>query len=233
LVKGTTEVVATITPAGVIEVNNASAVAKSMLNYAGHNELGEKQTLTVKVGFAYTYCFPVNAKVVTLTNNTFYVKVLRPVDTEEGVAAFEDAMTNESSAPVKFDFEDWRDHKFVNNDINGSNYYAYYGFDSNRNGVLCIEPLMDKITTDMNGGDINSTYLTDVTDKVRFTYVWRTGADNFISKHYFGELVYHNNGNTVKHFNIRIPVKVNYTWGTIYTYINATVGKTINNANKK
>lgn len=233
LVEGTNEVVATITPAGVIEVNNLSAAAKSMLNYKGHNELGEKQTLTVKVGFAYTYCFPVNAKVVTITNNTFYVKVLRPVDTEEGEAAFEDAMTNESSAPVKFDFEDWRDHKFVDNDINGSNYYAYYGFDSNRNGVTCIEPIMDKITTDMNGGDINSTYLTDVTDNVRFTYVWRTGADNFISKHYFGELVYHNNGNTVKHFNIRIPVRVHYTWGTIYTYINASVGKTINNANKK
>lgn len=233
LVRGTTEVVATITPAGVIEVNNASAAAKSMLNYAGHNELGEKQTLTVKVGFAYTYCSPVQKNIVTITNNTFFVKILRPVDTTEGEAAFIDATTNESSAPVKFEFQDWRDHKFVDNDINGSNYYAYYGFDSNINGVTCIEPLMDQITTDMNGGDINSTKLNAITNNVRFTYVWRPGADNFISKHYFGELVYLNNGNTVKDFNIRIPVKIHYTWGTIYTYINASVDNTISNANKK
>lgn len=238
LVRGTTEVVASITEDPItgeclIEVNNASEAAKSMLNYAGHNELGEKQTLTVKVGFAYTYCSPVQKNIVTITNNTFFVKILRPVDTTEGEAAFIDATTNESSAPVKFEFQDWRDHKFVDNDINGSNYYAYYGFDSNINGVTCIEPLMDQITTDMNGGDINSTKLNAITNNVRFTYVWRPGATNYISQHYFGELVYLNNGNTVKDFNIRIPVKIHYTWGTIYTYINASVDNTISNANKK
>ena len=232
LVKGTSEVVATITADGIIELNNDSEAAKSMLNYAAHNELGEKQTLTVKVGFAYTYCSPVQKDIVTITNNTFYVKILRPVYAEEGEAAFIDAAPN-TRVPVKFEFKDWRDFKFAEKYLEGSNYYKYYGFKSNTLTEKCIEPIMDKITTNLDGGDINSTLLTEVSDAVRFNYVWRDGANNKLIYGYYGELEYVSQDHVLRDFSIRIPVKVHYTWGTIYTYINATVGKTINTTNKK
>ena len=218
--------VASITADGVITVAQ-TAEAKDLLNNEIHNKLGDKETLTAKVGFEYTTCAPVNT--VALENNTFYVKILRPVSVTEGTAEFEDAQTNGSRALVHFEFIDWRDHKFVDNDLIGSNYYRYYGLTSG--AYASIDPDMDNITTDMNNGTLGVTKLSDVTNKILFRYEW--DSSKYIKDHYFGELVYENNGSTVGNFKIQIPVEVHYTWGTIYTNIVAEVKKTINNANKK
>ena len=226
LLTGVDVEVASITADGVITVAQ-TAEAKDLLNNEIHNKLGDKETLTAKVGFAYTTCAPVNT--VALENNTFYVKILRPVSVTEGTAEFEDAQTNGSRALVHFEFIDWRDHKFVNNDLIGSNYYRYYGLNSG--AYVSIDPDMDNITTNMNNGTLGVTKLSDVTSLIRFDYEW--DSSKYIKDHYFGELVYENNGSTVGNFKIQIPVKVHYTWGTIYTNIVAEVKKTINNANKK
>ena len=226
LLTGVDVEVASITADGVITVAQ-TAEAKDLLNNEIHNKLGDKETLTAKVGFEYTTCAPVNT--VALENNTFYVKILRPVSVTEGTAEFEDAQTNGSRALVHFEFIDWRDHKFVDNDLIGSNYYRYYGLNSG--AYVSIDPDMDNITTNMNNGTLGVTKLSDVTSLIRFDYEW--DSSKYIKDHYFGELVYENNGSTVGNFKIQIPVKVHYTWGTIYTNIVAEVKKTINNANKK
>ena len=219
--------IAEITPDGVITLAQTPE-AKDLLNNKAHNKLGDKETLTVKVGFKYTTSDPIFDS-VELENNTFYVKILRPISVTEGTAEFEDAQTNGSRSPVHFDFIDWRDHKFVDNDLYGSNYYSYYGLNSG--AYVSIEPDMDNITTNMNNGTLGETKLTDVTNLIKFRYEW--DSFKYIKDHYFGELVYENNGSRVLNFKIQIPVKVHYTWGTIYTNIVAEVQKTINNANKK
>ena len=219
--------VASITPDGVITMGQTPE-AKDLLNNKAHNKLGDKETLTVKVGFKYTTSDPIFDS-VELENNTFYVKILRPISVTEGEATIYDAVTNMSTALVHFDFIDWRDHKFVDNDLYGSDYYSYYGLNSG--AYVSIEPDMDNITTNMYNGTLGETKLTDVTNSIKFRYEW--DASKYIKDHYFGELVYENNGSTVSNFKIQIPVKVHYTWGTIYTNIVAEVKKTINNANKK
>ena len=219
--------VASITPDGVITMGQTPE-AKDLLNNKAHNKLGDKETLTVKVGFKYTTSDPIFDS-IALENNTFYVKILRPISVTEGEATIYDAVTNMSTALVHFDFIDWRDHKFVDNDLYGSDYYSYYGLNSG--AYVSIEPDMDNITTNMYNGTLGETKLTDVTNSIKFRYEW--DASKYIKDHYFGELVYENNGSTVGNFKIQIPVKVHYTWGTIYTNIVAEVKKTINNANKK
>jgi hypothetical protein len=47
------------------------------------------------------------------------------------------------------------------------------------------------------------------------------------------ELTYYNNGATVNEFKVRIPVEIEYYWGTIYDKVEVTVKRTQNNARRK
>ena len=217
-----TNTIATIDPTTGIITYADNNVAKDILNAADHSELGDRQTLTGRVAITATTCDP--AKAIELTNNAFNVKFLRPVTVKDGKAAFIDAETNGSVAPVELTFVDWRDHNFTDDKATkGENYFEYYG-------VASIEADIDNITTTLNGDPIEKgVKLSDITNNIKFEYT----APATISANNYGELKYENNGTTVGDFMIRVPIKVTYDWGTIYTYVDATVGKTEANANRR
>ena len=72
--------------------------------------------------------------------------------------------------------------------------------------------------------------LSSVTDKIKFhftepTYQEIQQGKNGI-KHYFGTLLYENNGVTVGDFQIQVPFDVTYDWGTIRVYVVCKISKT-------
>ena len=161
---------------------------------------------------------------------------LRPItvkDNDKGY--FVDAKANGSYVNVfdVIDTYDWRSVKFM---PSNSWLYAFYGV----KGVTVDIP---NITTDMNGSDINSKKLSDVTTQLKISYMGVEGkhTENFDLQEYnkeganaaaflqekMGWIKYENNGNNVHGFTLRIPVAIHYDWGTINTTIDCEVKETM------
>ena len=186
--------------------------AKDILNYADHNELGDKETFTAQIQINAENCDYVPFE---LSNNKFYAKFLRPVTVADpGETNFVDAETGGSQADVILSFVDWRDHNFDDSSVTkGENYYAYYG-------IKAIECLDSDITTDLNSTPGNfADKLSAITNNIRFEYTAPTADQiqngNGKRAHYFGTLEYINNNTTVGDFQIKVPFNVVYDWGTV------------------
>lgn len=254
----TTDVVVPSNPAdeaGVITYAE-NDVAKDILNYAAHNELGAGKTLTAKVGVKVVTCNPINKQLV-VKDGSFNVKFLRPITITDGKASFTDAMTGGDIQPVNLTFVDWRHTSLTENDKNyefkyrwgkeGENYWKYYGVEN-------ITADVEHITTTLNGGTLGVTYLTGITNKLAFMYVkpGQTLADRMADPEVvptadqikaaiqndptapdYGKLYYKNNGLTVGGFKIRVPIEVTYKWGKIKSYVDCTIGQTIGNVKKQ
>ena len=150
-----------------------------------------------------------------------------------------------------FHFSDWRDKKFVDFDADPVDYsnawlFAYYN-------VKQVKVLIDKITTDMNGHDINNKLLSQVSTKVKFSQLNPSGVDvtgtgvtvSFAAynkqsagtkatydaiKAAMGQIKYENNGNNVGTFKVRIPVEFTYDWSVIQkVWVDCVVKNTIGN----
>ena len=189
--------------------------AKKLLNAYGHDDL--VNTVTAVVAVKASICEGID---VPVSNKTFNVKFLRPINVSDATATFEDAETNGSEAAINLTFTDWRDHNFTDTKVTkGQDYFAYYG-------VKKIDVDIDNATTDINNN--SSQKLSDVTTKVKFKYI----PETTITAGKYGKLKYENNGSTVKAFHVYFPATITYDWGTIKTTITATVGKTQNNAKR-
>ena len=150
-----------------------------------------------------------------------------------------DAQANGSTINIAevFNFVDWRNVSFYNGDKDYKNVwlYAFYGLNK-------IEVKTALITTNLNGNDINTKLLSEVTEKIIITQeetdspislstynkeaagteaTWNAIVDAF------GKIKYVNNGNNVETFKVRIPVDFTYTWGTIRAYVECTVNSTM------
>lgn len=197
-------------------------VAKDILNYADHKDLDVKETFTAQLEIKPTNCDWVP---FTLDNNKFFVKFLRPISIiDPNDNTFTDAETGGAKRDLTLKFVDWRDHNFDGTETKGHNYYEYYGV----NKIECLEK---DIKTDLNGtsGKFDK-LLSSVTDKIKFhftepTYQEIQQGKNGI-KHYFGTLLYENNGVTVGDFQIQVPFDVTYDWGTIRVYVVCKISKT-------
>ena len=237
--------IATIEPTTGAVRYEKTAKAKELLNKVGHSNLAN--TVTARVGIFADYC-TIGAKAVK--NNEFDIKFLRPVDINEGTADFEDAETLGSDSPVKFQFNDWRDHDFVAakdaSKRKSQNYFQYYG--QNIGGIK-VKVDVPNAETDLNGGRVK---LSTITKKLLFSYIAADGtkkadansataapitasvnATTGVVTANYGSIHYENNGVTVGKFTVWFPVEVEYDWGTIKTWIKSTVGKTQNNARRK
>lgn len=200
--------------------------AKDILNYADHNELKDYETFTTKIQINAANCPEVPFE---LSNNAFFAKFLRPVTVGDAHETnFLDAETGGSKADLKLTFVDWRDHNFDNVAVTkGENYYKYYKISS----IKCLE---SEIKTDLNAaaGDF-AKLLTEVTTKVKFTFTAPTSAEiqdgNGTVNHFFGSLLYENNGATVGEFQIQVPFDITYEWGTIREYVICKIAKTTAN----
>jgi hypothetical protein len=162
----------------------------------------------------------------TLTNNTFNVKFLRPVDVTSAAGnELLDGQTNGSTADLKLTFTDWRDHDFT--DISktaGNDYFAYYGIKSisyDKNGI----------TTNLGGGTLGTTKLSTQTKNIEVTYT--APSESPIKEGKYGTVHYENNGNTVGAFTIRIPFTITYDWGVIKTTVDFKINTTENNAGRR
>ncbi len=217
------DLVASVTTAGVVEFAKTD-VAKKLLNKVGHDDL--VNTVTAVVAVKAAFC-GVN---VPVSNNTFNVKFLRPINVTGSTASFVDATTGGATSEVQMTFTDWRDHDFTDKDITKDhNYFAYYK-------VTGISVDVDNATTDINGKDTDK--LKDVAPNIKFTYEAPTNADKtkdasadvyYIKEGKYGTLTYENSGVTVGTFRVYLPAKITYEWGTLETTIVATISKTQSN----
>lgn len=215
-IKGKTDKQAVVKIEGE-DVNAQKAVyqetefAKDLLNYKKHNELDEN-TLTAIVGiYARNRCHE-----LPLTNNTFNVRFLRPLNITNTSAEVEDAGTEAQVIDLMklLTFTDWRDAW-----QNG--YDKFYGIQ----GV--------KVADVANGQKIsqNADVLTDQNGNTKMVPLQSVnGAIDFVYND--GKLTYKNYNTTTADFKVQIPVVVTYDWGEVPQTIIVNVKRTHSNAKK-
>lgn len=185
--------------------------AKDLLNYKKHNELDEN-TLTAIVGiYAQNGCHE-----LPLTNNTFNVRFLRPLNITNTSAEVEDAGTEAQVIDLMslLTFTDWRDAW-------QKGYDKFYGIkDVKVVGVDNNEKISQnaEVLTDQNGN----------TKMVPLQSV--NGAIDFVYND--GKLTYKNYNTTTADFKVQIPVVVTYDWGVVPQTIIVNVKRTHSNAKK-
>jgi len=204
-------------------------VAKDILNYADHNFLNDGETFTAKLMFDAGLCEEV---AYDLKNKVFYAKYLRPVSAEPSdVDELVDATNGASIATLTLNLIDWRDKKFdVEADTKGDDgtvydFYKFYGVDK-------VTADIENATTDLNNGKLGTTKLQDVTKLVDLRFgqdVKGANEATTVTKGNNGKFYYYNNGTTLGKFTIRVPLKLTYKWGEIYTSVDLNINKTIQN----
>lgn len=219
-----TEPVAKITGVAINDqkvelVHNASndGFTERLLNYKAHNELAD-DVITAIVGlYAVNECME-----LPLTENTFDVRFLRPLNVFSADKTIEDANTTalqKINLKDMVSFTDWRDAW-----TRPTEYSNYYGITKisvdNINDGERISRNKD-VLTNQSGSDWEP--LQNVNDQVDFYYHAGTGATD-------AYLEYRNFSSTVSEFQVSIPVTIEYVWGKIYATAVVTVKRTAGNA---
>ena len=215
--KSKKNVVATLDPStGVVTYQN-NATAKELLNANSNADLSK--VVTAKVAVVAKICGNIE---VPVSNNTFNVKFLRPVDVENASATFKDAETGGSTSELKLTFKDWRGHDFANKSVTkGNNYWQYYD-------VSAIALDIDNAYTNLAGG---SKKLSEVAPSLKFTFSAPTAANIKAGK--FGSITYTNNGQSVGDFTVDIPANITYHWGVIKTTVKCKITGTTVQAKRR
>lgn len=216
--KGTTSSanVAVLSGATGLYTNNMvtyqdNEIAKAVLNYADHTELGDGQTLTARVQMDI-----VNKcdKPIKVLNNEFDVKFLRPISIlPASNDVLEDALDggDEIALADVLTFTDWREFTFKEN----VNYFRYYD-------VETIKIDEDAVTIDLGEG---KKLLKVAYPAVDIKYVEANGD---ITINNMGTFSWKNNGTTLSaDATIYLPVEVTYKWGIVKVEIPVTVKKTV------
>lgn len=201
-------IVATMTKDGIVTMAK-TVPALELLNAYGPDQLAKVLTARVAVKSATCWDAP-----ITINNNTFDVKFIRPITVSDASASFVDA--TESVADVNLTFKNWNGYDFTNpkRPEASKSYFAYYG-------VKSIKLLTNEATTDLNG--VDGQKLSQVTSKIKLAYTAPTESPIVAKK--YGKLTYYNNGLTVGDFTITIPAEITYDWGTLKTNVKVTVKK--------
>ena len=202
--------------------------AEALLNYASHSEFNDKNdavlnnTLTAIIGvLAKNEC-----QELTLSNKTFNVRFLRPIDVLNKNAEIEDASTDGMQIINLLDlveFKDWRDA--WKGDNPGGSYYTYYGIKGVYVGDAEVKledgqalSTIDAVKANLDHKGMEQ--LNNITNQLDFIYSSENG----------GQLVYKNVSSTVQTFELEIPIRVEYIWGNLYTVATVTVNRTHHNA---
>ena len=202
--------------------------AEALLNYASHSEFNAKNdavlnnTLTAIIGVkAVNEC-----QELTLSNKTFNVRFLRPIDVINKDAEIEDASTDGMQIINLLDlveFKDWRDA--WKGDNPGGTYYTYYGIKGVFVGDAEVKLADGEALSTIDAVKANLDHkgmeqLNNITNQLDFIYSSENG----------GQLVYKNVSSTVQTFELQIPIRVEYIWGNVYTTATVTVNRTHHNA---
>ena len=227
-------------------------VAKELLNaYESVPSDYEAAQLFANIGVtAYSPCN--TALSLSGAVNPYYF--LRPINAKGVDGKFfidgKDLHVDESNINLfeLFDFTDWRGEKFVKapGDYTNLWYFKYYN-------VKNIKVDLDNVTTDLDGGTLGTTKLSDKTTGIHLEYwfgprtsptaqytttaaanipvnIVALAEPNWGIGHYnglidkFGYIHYHNNLSTVsKDFTICVPVSFTYDWGVVNTHVDILV----------
>ena len=192
--------------------------AKAVLNTYSHSETPFSAKMDVVLLNGCDMQLP-------MTDGKFNADFLRPVNVTpiEGTY-FVDATDNGYTVKMLdlVYLTDWRDYKFAKGtsasgvEYDGTGYYTYYG-------VTSIVADTDHITTNMSGKDIEKDYLKDVNANIQIKQADATVVPTY------GTLTYKNIGSNVKAFKIKVPVTVNYKWGSVKTAVYMDVKSTEGN----
>ena len=180
--------------------------AKDLLNVASHSSVPNAFYAWINIKAVTGEC----ELELPITNGEFRAFFLRPINVAAGAGKFQDAVDNGSTVNMLdlLKLTDWRDYEFSpkTNKI----YFKFYE-------VTAISVDLDEITTDLNGGDINTQKLSSVTSELKVTQDAKTFKVTEIptspAANAYGTVTYKNNGTAVGAFNLRLPVTVTYKWG--------------------
>ena len=221
---------------GTIELLN-NPTTQVLLNNAGHKQLKALETLTARVGYVTTVCAEGNVKTLTTKGeNEFDVKFLRPLDLNfDGAVEFTDANIGTTTKTLDFTnivkFTDWRDRnaaQVLDND-NVTMEVLY--------GVTTIYVANEaEWTTNLNGDNIATTklvvnygdrglHMTGGTPSAAAAIAGFTAYD----VNHLPSFTYTTQQKSFKDYQVRVPVKVGYSWGTFNDYITVTIKGTLNN----
>ena len=222
--------IATLDPNGTLDYDDGSAMAKEVLNLFDHAD--PSLFANVEIQATYDDCE------IALGKEAFKVRFLRPIDIlDNDKAKFVDAQANGSEIAFGrlFNIEDWRDIAVLTNGTanidNGVDLYAYYHF-------MNMTIRLDKAESTLTGKWAS---LQSVTDRLEL-YVEEISSGTIypaLSSTTFNigtvaalndyKLVYKNNEGNVQKFELRIPVEIEYAWGTLKTDLYIDVESTIAN----
>lgn len=210
---GAWQTVATINTNGVITYNRASnaTYAKTLLNKSAYNE----DPLSIGIEIVATNGCD---ETLPLTNNTFDVKFLRPINAyDKEVAELTDATTGTATIDMSelMGLTDWRGEEF---EVSPVNFYNYYGI----SGIA-----IDKanIMTTLNASEAEPKKLSEVAPDMNISYSYDSSDLPNL-----GDVVYANNDHTFHTpFKLYIPVTVTYTFGTVQTTVTLTINPTVGN----
>ena len=222
-------------------------VAKKLLNKFSPKETEVEKMLwaDIHVKVSYGWCN------IPAGDADFHARFLRPLHFEfAGQDIKEESQVNGANLYIK-DFlksiVDWNNQDVVIKDKNGKlvenviknkvNMYTYYGFqnmeinlgEATRNNVYVDDPKfynMKKVTPEAKltfGTADKDDYFTPITDS---PYGWFSFGIDRLSWLDGFVINYRNDSATVDEFTIKIPVKINYYWGTIADEIEVNVKKT-------
>ena len=221
--------VATIDPAtGIVYYGstgikgNANSTALELLN--NYADLDKVVTANVKV--VATYCetasWASKAPAVTVTEDKFAVKFLRPLTVESAGVTLQDGKDGGDTQKVNLTFVDWRG-LWGTGAAGNTTYLQYYG-------VKNIAVDKAKATTDLNGNA--SQLLKDVAPNLDLQYTAPASVAALQGGDY-GKIYYGNLGVVVSTFKIYLPATLEYDWGKVPFTIEVTVKGTLNNTPKE
>ena len=224
---------------GTIELLN-NPTTQVLLNNAGHKQLKALETLTARVGYVTTVCAEGNVKTLTTKGeNEFDVKFLRPLDLNfDGAVEFLDANIGTTTKTLDFTnivkFTDWRDRNaaqvLANDHVTMEALY----------GVTTIYVANEaEWTTNLNGDNIATTklvvnygdrglHMTGGTALVLPPSALVPGYTAYDVNH-LPSFTYTTQQKAFKDYQVRVPVKVGYSWGTFNDHITVTIKGTLNN----
>ena len=221
---------------GTIELLN-NPTTQVLLNNAGHKQLKALETLTARVGYVTTVCAEGNVKTLTTKGeNEFDVKFLRPLDLNfDGAVEFTDANIGTTTKTLDFTnivkFTDWRDRNaaqvLANDRVTMEALY----------GVTTIYVANEaEWTTNLNGDNIATTklvvnygdrglHMAGGTPSAAAPIAGFTAYD----VNHLPSFTYTTQQKAFKDYQVRVPVKVGYSWGTFNDHITVTIKGTLNN----
>ena len=195
-----------------------TAAAKAILNISAHDVAPFTAILDMVLTNECSMRLP-------MTDGQFNAEFLRPVNVFANTGKYFVDATDEGYTVKMLDLvylTDWRDYKFAKGtsasgvEYDGTGYYTYYGVES-------IVADIANITTNMNGNNIETKKLSEVTNKIVISQANSTVVGDY------GTITYKNNGNNVQAFKVKIPVIVTYKWGTVKTAVYMDVKSTEGN----